>query len=47
MATAAQKQYERVGATKGCADHDRDLVQELGKRLNSVWRMDQYLANAE
>lgn len=43
----AEKQYEKIGATKGCADHDHDLIQELDKRLDAVWRMDQYINNAE
>jgi hypothetical protein len=29
------------------ADHDHDLVHELSKRLDSIWRYDQYIANAE
>ncbi|MCC7086688.1 MAG: hypothetical protein IT427_16940 [Pirellulales bacterium] len=44
---AAQKELEHVGETRGCADHDHDLVHELSKRLDGVWRYDQYIANAE
>ncbi|RMH26565.1 MAG: hypothetical protein D6693_07085 [Planctomycetota bacterium] len=29
------------------ADHDRDLVHELSNRVDFVWRVDQYIANAE
>ena len=44
---AAEKELEHVGETKGCADHDHDLVHELSRRLDGVWRYDQYIANAE
>lgn len=43
----AEKQFERVGETRGIADHDHDLVHELNKRLDSLWKYDQYIANAE
>jgi hypothetical protein len=35
------------GETKAIADHDHDLVHELSKRIDGVWRYDQYIANAE
>lgn len=38
---------KHVGKTSGIADHDHDLVHELSKRLDGVWRYDQYIANAE
>ena len=47
MALAAQKQMEKLGQTSGCADHDHDLVHELSKSLDSLWRYDQHVANAE
>ena len=28
------------------ADHDHDLVHELSKRLDALWRYDQRIANA-
>jgi len=37
---------EHVGETAGMQDHDRDLVKELAKRLDTLWRCDQYIANA-
>jgi hypothetical protein len=40
-------EYDHVGETAGCSDHDHDLVAELGRRLDRVWRYDQYIANAE
>jgi len=46
-ALTAEKQMEHIGETKGCADHDHDLVHELSKRLDALWRYDQYIANAE
>ncbi len=39
--------WEHIGENQGCADHDHDLVHELNRRLDSVWRYDQFIANAE
>jgi hypothetical protein len=47
MTMAAEKQHEKIGATKGLEDHDYDLVRELSRRLNLLWHCDQYIANAE
>lgn len=47
MTLAAEKQLEHIGETSGCADHDHDMIHELSKRLDSLWRFDQYIANAE
>ncbi|MBX3359434.1 MAG: hypothetical protein KF745_13525 [Phycisphaeraceae bacterium] len=44
---AAEQQYTHVGETKGCEDHDRDLIHFLSHRLDFLWRCDQYIANAE
>ena len=47
MTLAAEKELEHIGETCGCADHDHDLIHDLGKRLDALWRYDQYIANAE
>ena len=47
MTLAAEKKLEHIGETCGCPDHDHDLVHELSKRLDALWRYDQYIANAE
>ncbi len=47
MATLPEGRFERVRASQGCMDHDLDLINELGKRLNGLWRYDQYIANAQ
>jgi len=49
MATEQHTQdYEaHVGETKAIANHDHDLVHELSKRIDGVWRYDQYIANAD
>jgi hypothetical protein len=39
--------YSHIGETAGAEDHDRDLIHELSKRLDAVWRLDQYIANAD
>jgi hypothetical protein len=46
MAASAQA-VQHIGETKGIADHDHDMVHELNKRLDALWRYDQYIANAE
>ncbi len=35
-----------LGQTKGIRDHDHDMIHDLSKRLDAVWRYDQYVANA-
>ena len=47
MSMSTEKEFEHIGETRGCADHDHDLVHELSKRLDGVWRYDQYIANAD
>jgi protoheme ferro-lyase len=47
MRQAAEREYAQIGKTQAIADHDHDLVHELSKRLDAVWRFDQYIANAE
>jgi hypothetical protein len=44
---AAEKELKHLGESQGIADHDHDLVHELSRRLDAVWRFDQYIANAE
>jgi hypothetical protein len=46
MAAAAEKQTEHIGETKAVANHDHDMIHELSKRIDAVWRYDQYIANA-
>ena len=47
MSLAAEKELEHIGETCGCADHDHDLIHDLSKRLDALWRYDQYIVNAE
>lgn len=47
MAIAAEKEMAHIGETQGAADHDHDMIHELSKRLDALWRYDQYVANAE
>jgi len=46
MAMSTDKEYEHLGETRGIEDHDHDLIHELSRRLDSLWRYDQYIANA-
>jgi hypothetical protein len=36
-----------IGTSAGCADHDYDLIQDLGHRLDALWHYDQHIANAK
>ena len=45
--TATEQAVEHIGETKGIANHDHDMVHELSKRLDALWRYDQYIANAD
>jgi hypothetical protein len=47
MTLAAEKELEHIGESAGCADHDHDLIHDLSKRLDALWRYDQYIANAD
>jgi len=47
MTLAAEKELKHIGESCGCADHDHDLIHELSKRLDALWRYDQYIANAD
>ncbi|MDE2507600.1 MAG: hypothetical protein KGM43_10335 [Planctomycetota bacterium] len=47
MSLTAEKQMEHLGASRGCADHDHDIVHELSERLDALWRYDQKIANAD
>jgi len=46
-ATASQPGTEHMGETSGAENHDHDLIQDLSKRLDALWRYDQYIANAD
>lgn len=47
MTLAAELEFAHIGETAGCRDHDHDLIHELSRRLDALWRYDQYIANAE
>lgn len=47
MTLAKETNYEHIGETCGCQDHDHDLVHEMSRRLDAMWRYDQYIANAD
>jgi hypothetical protein len=47
MATATAPATENMGKTRGAENHDHDLIQDLSKRLDALWRYDQYIANAD
>lgn len=41
-----QHEVEHLGETAGLPDHDHDMVHDLSRRLDMLWRYDQYIANA-
>jgi hypothetical protein len=47
MTLAAESELEHLGKSCGCKDHDHDLIHELSRRLDALWRYDQYIANAQ
>lgn len=44
---AYQKEVAHLGESQGVKDHDHDLIHDLSRRLDALWRYDQYIANAE
>jgi hypothetical protein len=47
MSLTTEKEYQHIGDSRGCVDHDHDLVHDLSRRLDCLWRYDQYIANAD
>jgi hypothetical protein len=47
MPIAVEASMEHIGETKALANHDRDMIHELSKRIDAVWHLDQYIANAD
>ncbi|PZD71135.1 hypothetical protein C1752_07863 [Acaryochloris thomasi RCC1774] len=42
-----QKEVAHLGESQGVKDHDHDMIHDLSRRLDALWRYDQYIANAE
>lgn len=42
-----EKEVAHLGESPGVKDHDHDMVHDLSRRLDALWRYDQYIANAE
>jgi protoheme ferro-lyase len=47
MTLAAEKAYEHIGESRICSNYLHDLIHEMSRRLDALWRYDQYIANAE
>jgi hypothetical protein len=41
-----EKEVAHLGETSGVKDHDHDMIHDLSRRLDALWRYDQYMANA-
>ncbi|GAA4440206.1 hypothetical protein GCM10023155_44740 [Bremerella cremea] len=41
-----ERAFAHIGETKGCTNHDHDIIHELSRRLDALWRYDQYIVNA-
>jgi len=46
MSMTTDKEYEHLGESRGIEDHDHDLIHDLSRRLDCLWRYDQYISNA-
>jgi hypothetical protein len=42
-----KQEYKHLGESRGCENHDHDVIHELIRRLDSIWRYDQYISNAD
>ena len=47
MSMTAEREMQHIGESKAIENHDHDMIHELSKRIDAVWRFDQYIANAE
>jgi len=47
MSIVAEREMQHIGESKGAENHDHDMIHELSKRLDALWRYDQYIANSE
>jgi hypothetical protein len=47
MPIVAEKEIEHLSETRGIDNPDHDVIHALSKRLDALWRYDQYIANAE
>jgi len=47
MSMVTEREMQQIGKTRGAENHDHDLIHELSRRLDSLWRYDQYIANAQ
>jgi len=43
----AEQDVKHLGQTAGCQNHNHDMIHELSRRLDALWRYDQYIANAD
>ena len=47
MSIAVERDFEHIAGTKDAASLDHDMIRELNERLSSMWRYDQFIADAE
>lgn len=41
------KEVAHLGESQGVKDHDHDMIHDLSRKLDALWRYDQYIANAQ
>lgn len=46
MPVNTERAFAFIGETQGCKNHDHDIIHELSRRLDALWRYDQYIVNA-
>ncbi|MEO1376291.1 MAG: hypothetical protein AAFW70_18705 [Cyanobacteria bacterium J06635_10] len=42
-----EKEVAHLGESRGVKNHDHDMIHDLSRRLDALWRYDQYIANAQ
>lgn len=47
MSEPDMQKDDLVGKTKAIRDHDHDMIHDLSQRLDTVWRYDQFIENAD
>ena len=47
MSTITLERVRHLGETPELQDHENDLINDLGRRLGSLWQYDRYIVNAD
>lgn len=47
MPKSQDQEHANLGETRGMQDHEIDLIHDLSRRLDGLWRFDHCISNAE